>query len=764
MKFLFTLFTSIFIITHAFSQTVPGGGPQGIKQFDHSIKTYSTPPAWQESIINNEVFVFATTTYTFKDIVLFSYFDESVFYLISQDGTPLDTVSLNKDEFHFFSPGKGIYRIESNNTFSVLIGDPISKSILGYFAVDESGSPLSTRLNTYMPNDPWGGEKFIVFSYNDNTEIFIKNLTDTSIVAASILNKGEHLALDNQFGKFFSVTANKPVSALSYGDQGYFVPATNGTFAGKHFYGFSGYVGRWANGIVVTAYYDSTNYQVLNSETGDTISQGTISVGEATQLGIYNDTYWEVQTDKPVTTANIPYAAWSKNYYYMARQIDESGHGIGTHFLTPVITGDYDIFSFDDDNHITVVNKANNDTVYNAILNMGEHHHLFSTKTVYEVRGTENLSIISSTNGGFGGDFVPLNFAVGLPDLSISSADISFAPDSVDRIMGDPITINAVVHNFGYETAYNVPLQFFDGDPSGGLTISSVMYADSIPAGESFLFSTDWTVPGLAEYHSVFAIVDKNSSIIESNSSNNSSFRFIVPNQDLLPPLSVVVDAPVSVKLKGDSLDFNQFDICVNLFNTGDVQATNSYSVLMLPIGLSTDQADSINFGGIVENSTVDTCWTVKIDSLPNGTVVYNGIDNQESGQDAFFYTVKVNADNAEEKWVNRMLLINRPTPTSLEEIENRLVLPESFNLKQNYPNPFNPSTTIEYNVAKTSHILLEVYDITGRKVSTLVNGQIQPGFYKSNFEASELSSGVFFIRLNINGKNFAVKRMMLIK
>lgn len=763
MRQLFTLLIFIFLSGLLFSQTVPGGIPGGLGQVEASQQnSYIKPPVWQESVINNGVFVFATTTYTFQDIVLFSYFDQSIFFLIAQDGSPLDTVALNKDEFHSFSPGAGIFRIECNNSFSVLIGDPISQIILGYFAVNESGSPLSTRLNTYMPKDWFGPEKFIVFGYHDNTEFTIKNLTDTSTVAAGILNEGEHLTITNQFGKFLGVIANKPVSALSYADQGYFIPATNGTFTGMHFYGFSGYIGNWANGIVVTAYHDSTNYLVLNSVTGDTISQGVISVGEATQLAVTADTYWEVQTDNPVTTGNIPYAAWSGNYAYMSRQIDESGRGIGTHFLTPVIVGDYDIFSFDDDNTIIVIDMANGDTVYNAILNADEHYHFFSNKTIYEVFGSQNLSIISSTNGGFGGDFVPLNFAVGLPDLSISSSDILFVPDSVNRLPGDPITISAIVHNFGFETAYTVPVQFFDGDPSGGFSISSVMYADSIPAGENYTFNDDWTVPDLPEYHAVHVIIDQNGSIVESNSSNNRSFKFIVPNKDLLPPLATVINAPVSVKVLGDTLEYNQFDICINIFNTGDVAAINSSSVLMLPLGLSTGQADSVNFGDIAENSSADTCWTVNIDSLPNGTVVYNGITNQKSSDEAYFYSIKVNADNAEEKWINRMLLINRPT--SLQGRVNNLTSPQSFDLKQNYPNPFNPNTTIEYHVAKTSHVLLEVYDITGRMVTTLVNGQIQPGFYKTIFEGAKHSSGIFFIRLNINGKNHAVKKMMMIK
>ncbi len=91
-----------------------------------------------------------------------------------------------------------------------------------------------------------------------------------------------------------------------------------------------------------------------------------------------------------------------------------------------------------------------------------------------------------------------------------------------------------------------------------------------------------------------------------------------------------------------------------------------------------------------------------------------------------------------------------------------------SFVLYQNYPNPFNPSTTIKYaipaiNNRKATKVKLVVYDLLGREVATLVNGEKSPGYYQVNFDASGLPSGLYFYKLTA-GNYSAVKKMILMK
>jgi hypothetical protein len=74
--------------------------------------------------------------------------------------------------------------------------------------------------------------------------------------------------------------------------------------------------------------------------------------------------------------------------------------------------------------------------------------------------------------------------------------------------------------------------------------------------------------------------------------------------------------------------------------------------------------------------------------------------------------------------------------------------LPGQVVLKQNYPNPFNPSTNIRFELPKASHVNVAVFDILGREVSVLVNERRDAGVHEVKFDASGLSSGVYFYRL----------------
>ena len=89
--------------------------------------------------------------------------------------------------------------------------------------------------------------------------------------------------------------------------------------------------------------------------------------------------------------------------------------------------------------------------------------------------------------------------------------------------------------------------------------------------------------------------------------------------------------------------------------------------------------------------------------------------------------------------------------------------LPKVFALDQNYPNPFNPSTKIEYAVPKSSHVLLEVYNVIGQKVATLVDEAKSAGYYSTSFDASRFASGLYFYSMKAGEVSF-LKKMMLVK
>ncbi len=92
--------------------------------------------------------------------------------------------------------------------------------------------------------------------------------------------------------------------------------------------------------------------------------------------------------------------------------------------------------------------------------------------------------------------------------------------------------------------------------------------------------------------------------------------------------------------------------------------------------------------------------------------------------------------------------------------------VPEKFDLSQNYPNPFNPSTKINYALPVDGKVSIKLFDMSGKEVASLVNEVKTAGYHTVDFNASTLSSGVYFYRINVEGsKNFVdTKKMMLVK
>ena len=89
--------------------------------------------------------------------------------------------------------------------------------------------------------------------------------------------------------------------------------------------------------------------------------------------------------------------------------------------------------------------------------------------------------------------------------------------------------------------------------------------------------------------------------------------------------------------------------------------------------------------------------------------------------------------------------------------------VPETFALDQNYPNPFNPATAIRYEIGHLAQVKLEVFDVLGRRVATLVETQQAPGAYTVTFDARRLPSGLYLYRLEA-GSKVETKQMILLK
>jgi hypothetical protein len=98
--------------------------------------------------------------------------------------------------------------------------------------------------------------------------------------------------------------------------------------------------------------------------------------------------------------------------------------------------------------------------------------------------------------------------------------------------------------------------------------------------------------------------------------------------------------------------------------------------------------------------------------------------------------------------------------PTAVHEMD---LQPKTFSLEQNYPNPFNPSTSIRYTIGSRQHVQLKVYGVLGNEVASLVNEEKPAGNYEVNFNAAQLSSGIYFYKLQASSF-VETKKMILLR
>jgi hypothetical protein len=173
-------------------------------------------------------------------------------------------------------------------------------------------------------------------------------------------------------------------------------------------------------------------------------------------------------------------------------------------------------------------------------------------------------------------------------------------------------------------------------------------------------------------------------------------------------------------------------------------------------VGGNFTSAGGVSANRVARFNTQTNTWS----SL--GTGSSNGVNNYVRalavvGNEVFVGGVFTEAGgvsaNRVARWNSGTSRVEQLSPTA----------PKTFLLEQNYPNPFNPSTTIRYQLPVASEVKLEVYDVLGKKIATLVNERQSAGAYQVVWNASGLSSGTYFYRLQA-GTFVETKKMIMVK
>ncbi len=178
----------------------------------------------------------------------------------------------------------------------------------------------------------------------------------------------------------------------------------------------------------------------------------------------------------------------------------------------------------------------------------------------------------------------------------------------------------------------------------------------------------------------------------------------------------------------------NEYLILINTSSKWNMLYSGKKKVIDMNITFKTEGSDNVEV--VIGDATMPKTYTIEDGKLH---VLLDGIDEISSG----------------------VIILKRNTIVSVEKEVQKL--PIKYSLSQNYPNPFNPSTVINYTIPNAGMTKVEVFNILGQKVITLVNKNLEAGSHKVEFNASNLTSGIYFYKLQSN--NFtSIKKMMLIK
>ncbi len=231
----------------------------------------------------------------------------------------------------------------------------------------------------------------------------------------------------------------------------------------------------------------------------------------------------------------------------------------------------------------------------------------------------------------------------------------------------------------------------------------------------------------------------------------------VVSEEDPITIPTVLLSSPIaSVNQETIAINFDLADNpghyeigTVTLANTGDAVLQ-----FISSIGLNT----TASFEGSpssVELMVSPAEGNVQPDESLDLSVSVGCTDDQTAG--AYLATLIIDGDYIDP--VNVTVDIN-VTDSSVDDFD---VIPSDYALHQNYPNPFNPTTEIRFDLAQSQNVNLRVFNTLGQEVADLIDNKMSAGYHSVNFDASQLSSGIYFYRIETEAFT-SIKKMILVK
>ncbi len=255
------------------------------------------------------------------------------------------------------------------------------------------------------------------------------------------------------------------------------------------------------------------------------------------------------------------------------------------------------------------------------------------------------------------------------------------------------------------------------------------------------------------------ALIQGNTILLGSRANGHQVFANVLPNGDI----RVIAYSANQLPFSGTTGEVVKFKVAMNA-------DTGIYNVSLKNVIISDSANIDISSGynnGFIRVNPYPTSLIAPL----NGTIGNQLSLNLNWHKSAFAskYHLQLATDSLfANKIVNDSTItdtlkyISNLTPSTFNIIAD-IIAPKTYDLSQNYPNPFNPVTTIKYQIPKDGLVKLIIYDLLGREVKTLVNEIKTAGYYDIKFDASSLSSGIYFYKM-VAGDFVSIKKLVVLK
>ncbi|MBL8918810.1 MAG: hypothetical protein JNJ54_08135 [Myxococcaceae bacterium] len=355
--------------------------------------------------------LYTTYFYTAGEAIVQGYEADTHVRIISLNGKKgtLWEGTVHRGDATVVKTGMGAFGFLSDKKASILVGTPQSCTCVGYFGKDETGSFRSNHMFLQTPPAASTGKEKVVVWAMEDLDLEVRAPRKEKLLKKATLKKGEFVALTSELNEAIGATLELVASkgtftAQAYWDEGFTVPADNGTAGGRSFHTYVGTITNGVNDLNVLAPRLDAKVTVTDLVAKKVLFKGVVKGGGAKTLTLA-DKFVSVESDVSVNVvvAALEHEKTGYAEHHFAAGLE--GTQIDNEFLVTT-SGELWVFSYYDGNEVTVKDTTSGALVFSGKLGAGQVKGLTPGHGLFQVRGSRGLSTMGGASS-CGADYSP---------------------------------------------------------------------------------------------------------------------------------------------------------------------------------------------------------------------------------------------------------------------------------------------------------------------------------------------------------------------